>query len=128
MRRPLSFLWLLTVPALVSMSPPPAPARKDVLQVSIRGDSGSAQHFTVVTEGLHVFARRQRLEQTAVAPDTLTVLGTGSLEIISADSGKFIVAEVRRISAEISEIERFSGRTLKISRKYPNDGYTITDR
>ena len=128
MSRPLSFLLMLLVPTLMSMASAARPVRKDVLVLSIRGDSGSAQHFTVVSEGFHVFSRRQHLEQGGVAPDTLTVLGTGSVEIVSADSGKAVVADVQVISREVSDVQRFSGRTLKVSRKSVNEGYTITDR
>ena len=128
MSRPLILLLTLTVPAVMSMTPASAPVRKDVLLVSIRGDSGSAQHYTVTSDGLHVFSRRHDLRLGGTAPDTLTVVGTGVVEIASADSGKAIVADVQVISSEVSDVQRFSGRTLKVSRKSVNDGYTITDR
>jgi hypothetical protein len=128
MSRALTILALLAPPILVSTTLHSEPARKDVLMLSIRGDSGSAQRFTIVTENFHVFSRRQDLRRAVNAPDTLTIAGTGSVEIVSADSGKPVVADVWVISRETSDIQRFSGQAIKVRRSSPTGGYHVTDR
>ena len=128
MPRARNLLWLLALPLFASPTTPVEPARKDVLKVSVRGDSGGAQRFTLITRGFHVFsARRQDLRGPGVAPDTLTVAGAGTVELTSADSSKPVVADVWMISRETSEPQRFSGRTLKIERSSPTSGYIVTN-
>jgi hypothetical protein len=141
MRSARKLLWLLAIPLLMSATPPTEPALKDVLVVSVRGDSGSAQRFTLVARGFlttwghrgvaargsYVVARDgQDMRTSGVAPDTLRIFGTGSAELASADSGKPVVVDVWVISQDTSGIQRFSGKTLKIERASPTSGYSIS--
>lgn len=129
MPRVRNLLLLLALPLFASTTTPVEPARKDVLKLSIRGDSGSAQRFTLVTRGFHVFsARRQDFRAPGVAPDTLTLAGTGTIELTSADSSKPVVADVWVMSREASEPQRFTGPALRIDRASLTSGYVVTHR
>ena len=129
MPRVRTLLCLLALPLLASATPPAEPALKEVLKISVRGDSGGAQRFTVVTRGFHVFsARRQKLEAPSAAPDTLTVAGIGTVEIVSAESGKPIILDAWVLGAERSETQRFSGHALKIERASLTSTFVVTDR
>jgi hypothetical protein len=128
MPRVRNLLWLLAVPLFARPTTPVEPVRKDVLKVSVRGDSGGAQRFTLVTRGFHVFsARRQDFRGPGAAPDTLTFVGTGTIELTSADSSRPVVADVWLVSWETSEPHRYSGRTLRIERAFPTSRYVVTN-
>ena len=129
MPRARNLLWLIALPLFASATTPVEPARKDVLKLSVRGDSGGAQRFTLATHGFRVFsARRQDLRGPGVAPDTLTLAGVGTIELTSADSGRVVVADVWVISGGTSEPQRFSGRTLRIERASLTSAYVVKDR
>jgi hypothetical protein len=128
MSRARNLLWLLALPLFASATIPVEPARKDFLRVSVRGDSGDAQRFTLATRGFHVVsARRQDYRGPGAAPDTLSFDGAGTIELTSADSGKPVVAYVWVMSTKPSQPQRFSGPALRIEWASPTSGYVVTN-
>src|SRR5688500_16130973 len=130
MRRARTLLCLLALPLLAGATTPEEPALKEILRLSVRGDSGGAQRFTVVKHGIHVFSqRRQALEAGGMAPDTLMVAGVGIVELVSADPDKPLIIDAwTTIGVESSPPQRYSARSVKIEKATPMSGYVITQR
>ena len=129
MSRARALLCLLVLPLLAGATVPEKSVLKEVLKVSVRDDSGGARRFTLATQGLLVFSKRgQMFGDPATAPDTLTVAGVGTIELVSADDGRPLVIDVWVVGAERSETQRFSGRSLKIKRATLTSAYVVTER
>src|SRR5688500_10863240 len=130
MRRARTLLCLLALPLLAGATTPEEPALKEILRVSVRGDSGGAARFTVVKQGVHVFShRRQPLEHGGVAPDTLMIAGVGSAELTSADPEKPLIIDAwMTIGVESTPPERYSAKSVKIERATLTSGYVITQK
>lgn len=129
MLRARHILWLVALPLLGSATPAGEPVPKEPLFLSVRNDPGSARRFTVTSQGLHIFSRRgSDFHDGGTAPDTVQLVGTGSAELVSADSGKLLVLDVWVMGSDRPWPQRYTGRGFRIDRPSLTAAYVISNR
>lgn len=129
MRCPCGYLCLLALPLLLGAGAPVEPARKEFLHVTVRADSGSAHRFRVENQGFLVGNRRAAtVRRSHAVDDTLQVIGSGTLELVSADSTKPLSVDVWLVSSYVSAPVRYTGQAVKIRRESAMTPYFVTSR
>ena len=128
MRCPCRCLCLLALPAILAAGAP-APARMEILQVIVRGDSGSAQEFRVENQGF-LFGRKggALVRRPAAVNDTLHIVGSGVLELVSADSSKPLSVDTWLSRREPEAPVRYIGRIVRVQRASPETPFYVTTR
>jgi hypothetical protein len=118
-------LLAVVVPIVFTAAHPRDAVRKDVLVLTVRADSGAATRFELKATDFAVFPRREWNGPQA-APATITIAGMGSVELISADSGRQLVADTRLTTMNGVFTGRYSGRELRIKRASLVSDFSIT--
>ena len=127
MRHPRGFLCLLALPLILGGSAPAEPARKEFLLVHVRADSGSAREFRVDNRGFRVGARLGApMARPAAVNDTLTIIGAGTVELVSADSARALSVDVWMASTYPHAPVRYTGRVVRIHRNDVLAPYYVT--
>ena len=120
-------LLAVVVPIVFAASPLREGARKEFIELSVRGDSGAATRFELKTSNFAVFPRVDSSSRH-VAPVTITIAGRGSAELVSADSGRLVVADMRLTTREGVFTARYTGRAVRIERTSLQTPFSITTR
>lgn len=127
MRRSFQILSLLALSLITSAGIPTESMRKEYLMLTVRADSGCAQRFTVESTGFRIFGPRgQARANPNQAGDTISVIGAGTVKLVSAEPGKPLSVDVWMWSGHTSEPVRYRGATVKVDRTSFVAPYQVT--